>query len=511
MSARAKLRLVPPALLAIALVAAGCSQDSSVTPRGADVGLIASGDIAAAGPDFTITIEATGSTDAPLPGPFVLHGRNLTSVPGTPNVSVDLSVENAGSSTYPEPVVLTFVNLLPDSVRVLDADNGVEGPGARIVFSFANDDARWAPGEESLPRTVTFASPGGGPLAFHARIDIGPAWTSGRIGGVVWNDANRNGVMDGAESGLTGVNVLLTAGEDGPGVLRSVMTGADGTYVFEKLPAGFYTVRAQPMPPAEPTTPAAMYVLLTVLDGGVSSFEHADFGFALGDTTGGLDLLPVADTTVRADLDARLNDNYGCDPYVAVGRGRGGQPDRIRGLVRFELPLFFREQHLVRATLVGQVARFRDGTGQSYELAVNAVVPTDSLTPWIEGNGSEFVDGNHAGCAWVDPADGVAWVGAGDGGDANNQTQPDFAREPAAVTTVHQDIMAPVNMARWDVTDLVRGWYDGSIPNLGVFIRDVSAPGEFRSLWFASREGEEAGMGRALRLVLEFADVPPVR
>jgi len=509
-------------LVAALLLAAGCSQDPSVTPQGADIGLIVSGDITGSGSDFSIRIEAAGTTDAPLPGPFILHGRNLTSVPGTSHVSVDLSVTNAGATTYAEPVALTFINLMPAGVRVLDADNGVEGPGATIVFGFANDDARWTPGEESLPRTVTFATEDGGALAFNARIDIGPSWASGRIGGVVWGDANRNGVMDPDETGLPGVNVLLAPGDDDPVVgptgdvdtrrfLRSTMTGADGTYAFEQLPAGFYTVEARPMPPAEPTTPRQTFVLLTVLDGGVSHFDHADFGFALGDTTGAMDLLPVADTTVRADVDSRMNDNYGCDAYVAVGRGREGQPDRIRGLVQFALPVFFREQVLVSATLVGQVARFRDGVGQTYSLAVNAVVPTDSLTPWIEGDGYEYSEGNISGCEWVDAAYGVAWRGAGDGGDANNQTQPDFDPEPAAVAMVYQDSMAPVNIASWDVTDLVRGWYDGSIPNLGLVIRDVSEPGAFRSLWFASKEGEEAHLGRALRLVLVFADAPPVR
>ena len=48
------------------------------------------------------------------------------------------------------------MQLLPPEITVLDADNGENGVGASYRFTFANDDAMWTPGEESLPRTVRF-------------------------------------------------------------------------------------------------------------------------------------------------------------------------------------------------------------------------------------------------------------------------------------------------------------------------------------------------------------------
>ena len=69
------------------------------------------------------------------------------------------AVVNAGERSYPEPASLTFVSLLPDTVEVLNADNGETGPGASFGFQFANDDLEWSPGEERLPRTVAFDVP----------------------------------------------------------------------------------------------------------------------------------------------------------------------------------------------------------------------------------------------------------------------------------------------------------------------------------------------------------------
>ena len=513
-------RFVACLLLAgAALLLVGCSADEPAVPPPGGAPDFVSGDLAPGG-GFAIALNAADGPDDRRIGPFILRGDNLRRVPELGALAIDLRIENAGRDIHSEPVGLTFIMLRPDSVRVLDADNGLEGPGAAIVFGFANDDARWTPGEISFPRTVHFAASEGAAVAFAARLDLGNGPLSGAVSGVVWNDRDRDGLRGIGELPLSGIPVQLRL----PGCdddctdpahvadhLRLAVTDLDGSYAFDNLGAGFYTVSALPLQPLEPTTPTQLHVMLAQLpDGTVSRFEEADFGFLVEGTNTVVELMPSADTTVRADVESRANDNYGCDPYVAVGRGRAGEPDRIRGLLRYDLPQFFRENTLVRATLEGQVARFRDGTGQVYHLAVNLVAPSDSTGDWIEGNGSEQADIG-LGCEWVDPAFGVAWIGAGDGGDANNQTQPDFLREPVALATVVQDNMAPVTIARWDVTGLVQAWYRDGPLNHGFVIRDVDERGDFRSLWFASREGEEAGLGRAPRLVLEFEELPPPR
>lgn len=70
------------------------------------------------------------------------------------------------------------------------------------------------------------------------------AW-AGSIGGVVFQDPNRNGVFDAAEVALPSVRVLLM-GSDGA-VLRQTFTGADGRYLFASLANGHYVVSVPPV------------------------------------------------------------------------------------------------------------------------------------------------------------------------------------------------------------------------------------------------------------------------
>ncbi len=65
----------------------------------------------------------------------------------------------------------------------------------------------------------------------------------GSIAGVVFNDENNNGIQDPTDLGIPGVVVVLT-GIDGNGlpVTVTATTTAAGTYLFENLPAGTYTL-----------------------------------------------------------------------------------------------------------------------------------------------------------------------------------------------------------------------------------------------------------------------------
>ena len=157
----------------------------------------------------------------------------------------------------------------------------------------------------------------------------------------------------------------------------------------------------------------------------------------------------------------------------------------LQSYVRFEVPVFFRE--ISAAHLELTIAAFRDGVDQTYELSVHRVLPTEGRTPWIEGNGSEVTPAP-PGVEWVDAAAGIAWTGAADGGDANNQTQPEFAADASASLTLVQADHAVGDVIRIDVTDLVRGWINGDYPNEGLVLRDTG-PGGFRQLWFGARDG----------------------
>jgi opacity protein-like surface antigen len=63
------------------------------------------------------------------------------------------------------------------------------------------------------------------------------------IGDLIWRDDNRNGVQDGAETGLAGVTVRLLRGSDAA-VLQTRVTGADGAFLFA-APSGSYRIEAE--------------------------------------------------------------------------------------------------------------------------------------------------------------------------------------------------------------------------------------------------------------------------
>jgi SdrD B-like domain len=270
----------------LALVTAlffGCS-NNSVAPTDTAQSNLIQGQIGTS--DFEITVNSGGDRHHPSEGPFLLRGSNLHYDDTLHALLVDLTVRNNGRVTHSEPIGLTFVSLLPDSVTVLNPDNDMHGAGAAIVFQFANDDGVWTPGETSLPRTVQFGVDPGVAIAFVAQLDIGstppPPPTGGVIAGRAWNDANKNGVIDDGEPGLAGVLITLrdvTSSDSTKNApLRMTHTGPDGHYQFPNLRAGIYEVAKAPTALFMPTTPANIHVLLTSTNGEVSSFLDANFG-----------------------------------------------------------------------------------------------------------------------------------------------------------------------------------------------------------------------------------------
>jgi uncharacterized repeat protein (TIGR01451 family)/fimbrial isopeptide formation D2 family protein len=68
---------------------------------------------------------------------------------------------------------------------------------------------------------------------------------AGSIGDLIWNDVNNNGIQDGSEAGIAGVTVQLFGDFDNDGSADdsiSMVTGSDGSYLFENLLEGAYTV-----------------------------------------------------------------------------------------------------------------------------------------------------------------------------------------------------------------------------------------------------------------------------
>jgi uncharacterized surface anchored protein len=75
-----------------------------------------------------------------------------------------------------------------------------------------------------------------------------PVPNTASLGDRVWNDANRNGLQDSGEAGVTNVTVTLLRGCSGNTVLGTTTTNASGNYGFSNLAAGQYRVQMSNLP-----------------------------------------------------------------------------------------------------------------------------------------------------------------------------------------------------------------------------------------------------------------------
>ena len=275
-------------VLSLAILGLGllnsCSSDSAAPDaltQGDDTGII-HGEAGSA-PAFEFISATNGDPQNPIEGPFAIRGYNLAYDDSVGALLVDLTVANLGENTYPEPVTLTFLSFVPDNVTVENSDNEESGSGALIEMEFANDDAQWTPGEESLMRSTYFGIDAGTSFSFVARIDVGADDGLGSIGGIVWNDKNEDGMINDDEAGIPGVEIQLSSDGMDP---MSTMTGEDGSYRFDGLEEGLYTVVKPPAEGLEPTTETQIEVILLEVDGEVLSFLAANFGCKAGDAEG---------------------------------------------------------------------------------------------------------------------------------------------------------------------------------------------------------------------------------
>jgi len=331
-------------LVAVVLMATlpGCGGEVTIVQPGGGDGL-AQGTIRHGDTGFEIVIPTAGTAIDPIHGPFILRGSNIHYDAGVGALLVDLTVTNNTPKTYPLPVRLEFVVLLPDSVTVLNPDNDIHGPGAMIEFSFVDRDVYWTPGETSLPRNVQFGVGEGVSIGFSVRLHIGPMPDLGRIAGVVWTDLDEDGVRDPNEPGWAGREIVLTHADSTIDCAQvdclrvwHTQTANDGSYHFDALVAGHYTVRLVRDRCSNPTTPIEIEVILVEIEGKVSSFLLANFGVAPlrnccgivnGDFTGGMypwikrgygpgvgsgveEIVDIDGRTNVLHLDARAGDDY---------------------------------------------------------------------------------------------------------------------------------------------------------------------------------------------------------
>ena len=89
---------------------------------------------------------------------------------------------------------------------------------------------------------LTYTDPNGCTAFFEQTVTAGSCASSTTIGDYVWLDENRDGVQDPGEFGIPNVQVFLYKANDLTIPIASTLTGFDGKFVFNPIPAGEYVV-----------------------------------------------------------------------------------------------------------------------------------------------------------------------------------------------------------------------------------------------------------------------------
>ncbi len=96
------------------------------------------------------------------------------------------------------------------------------------------------------------------------------------VRGVVFRDADGDGSRGPAEGGLAGATVYLDVNHNGlPDDGFTTVTGADGTYTFDRAPAGPVVVRVNPIPDYQPTSSGSAVPVVYLS----ATFDNGDDGF----------------------------------------------------------------------------------------------------------------------------------------------------------------------------------------------------------------------------------------
>ena len=189
----------------------------------------------------------------------------------------------------------TLSNLSPATYRVAATlpDPYIVGPVGKKISLFYNGIV---PGDGSRGLSEQFNLPAGGSIG----MGIGGVLT-GKVSGQVWMDTNGNGKMDSGERGAEGVRIQIS--NPGKGVDRSMVTGNDGAYTFDKLQEGTYRLNASLPQDAMFTIPGD-----SLLSGNEQT-DSTDINVALGQTTNlkPIGIAPLTSLDVLAFEDLNVN------------------------------------------------------------------------------------------------------------------------------------------------------------------------------------------------------------
>jgi uncharacterized repeat protein (TIGR01451 family) len=248
---------------------------------------------------LTSTVDNAASVTTETPDPDTTNNTAAVTSTAAPAADVSIVKSAPAVSTGGDSISYLIVDTLPSTLTFVSASSGCTTSAVTVTCSLGD----MAP---AATRTIVIEATIATVIGTVSVVNTAAATTStpdpdsadntstvttlvsadpGTLTGRVWNDADRDGVIEPGETGFGGVTVVITGDPDGDGIIDriTVVTNPDGTY-STALPPGNWTVAIDvaTLPfGTDATTPNAASV--TVAPNGRST---ADFGRAFGTVTG---------------------------------------------------------------------------------------------------------------------------------------------------------------------------------------------------------------------------------
>jgi VCBS repeat-containing protein len=192
---------------------------------------------------FTYRVKDATGQSAPITVKI-----NVTNVNDAPTAVADSKTVANDGSTQTVDVLANDTDPDGDTLKVTAVTQGSQGGVVAIGTNGANVTYKPASsfsGTETFTYTITDA--GGVTKTATVTMTVTAGTSTGVVSGIVFFDADNDGVRDTGELGVPGVLVTLTSTSSGTNITRTAITKNDGTYSFTALPAGTYKVtEAQP-------------------------------------------------------------------------------------------------------------------------------------------------------------------------------------------------------------------------------------------------------------------------
>jgi LPXTG-site transpeptidase (sortase) family protein len=392
-----------------------------------------------------------------------LNGTQGAGEAGIGSVRVDL-FDSTGTTliattTSTSSGSYSFSNLPPGNYLVVETDP------AGYVSTTPN----------SVPATI---SAGGSATVNFGEYQL-PASTLSGIIGMVFNDANGNGVQDSGEAALSGVTIQLK--NNVGAVIATTTTDALGGYSFPNLPAGTYTVTE-----TDPTG----FVSTTLNNVGINLTAGTTATINFGDQTSGV--AQIADPAVT---------KYGSPTSAIVGGavvytltvGNNGNANALNVVLTDTKPAFL---DIISITISPNPGLTPVISGNTFTINFGTVTPADSfivtVVTRVNSLGQPPGGSNNVSIVTSSPADRTfnntfsasLQITSGSGGSVSTVRRlPETGFAPGVVTDLSHRPQE-VYFSTGDVTL--------EIPSLGVKIPVVGVPlkdGGWNVSWLANQAG----------------------